>query len=126
MDNEIIDLDDKLGTGSAAMPNATAVLVLGIISIATCWLYGVPGLICGIIALALFKKDNALYKANPSKYSESSYKNLKAGQVCAIIGLSLSALFFLYFLFVIVLFGSIFATAASSGVFENLEQYNNN
>ena len=38
------------------LPNATAVLVLGIISIVGCFCYGIVGLICGIIALILASK----------------------------------------------------------------------
>jgi hypothetical protein len=94
------------------IPNANAVLVLGIISIVGCILYGIPGLVCGIIALVLHKKVKATYLTNKPMY-ETSYKNAQAGYICAIIGTILSALFFLYFIFVIV----IFATAASSGAF---------
>ena len=116
MDNkDLIDLDGDFGNGSKNLPNSTAVLVLGIISIVTCLFYGVIGLVCGIIALVLFKKDNNLYNSNPSLYTEPSYKNLKAGQICAIIGLSLSALFILFMVFV---FGAIFSEAAASGAFD--------
>ena len=86
---------------SKPLPNATATLVLGICSIVGCLFYGVPGLICGIIALVLHKKDKALYQANPSMY-EMSYKNAKAGFICAVIGTSLSALYFVIALFAIV------------------------
>jgi hypothetical protein len=75
------------------LPNATAVLVLGIISIIGCFCYGIVGLACGIIALVLGNKALALYRANPSAYTPGSYGNVKAGRVCAIIGLSISALY---------------------------------
>jgi hypothetical protein len=71
------------------LPNATAVLVLGIISIVGCFCYGIPGIICGIIALILAAKSKALYFANPGMYTPGSYNNLAAGRVCAIIGLIL-------------------------------------
>lgn len=95
--------------GNKALPNATGALVLGIISIATCWLYGVPGLICGIIAIVLHKKDKAIYEQDPMGY-EQSFKNSKAGFVCGVVGLSLSALFLVYVI-VMVLF---FATVATN------------
>jgi hypothetical protein len=44
------------------LPNATAVLILGIVSIVGCCCYGLPGLIAGIIALVLAKKDGELYR----------------------------------------------------------------
>jgi hypothetical protein len=86
--------------GNGQVPNATAVLVLGIISIVGCIFYGIPGLICGIIAIVLHKKDKAVYLTNPAMY-ETSFKNSKAGNVCAIIGLSLSILFIVILIFYI-------------------------
>lgn len=73
------------------LPNATAVLVLGIVSIVSCCCYGIPGLITGIIGLVLYKKDNALYQQNPTVYSD--YNNLKTGRILSIIGIILSALY---------------------------------
>lgn len=81
------------------LPNSTAVLVLGIASIATCCCYGVPGIITGIIALVLYKKDSALYNTNPELYSD--YNNLKTGRILAIIGIVLSVLMLFYMIFVI-------------------------
>jgi hypothetical protein len=88
-----------------ALPNATAVLVLGILSIVTCCCYGVIGLILGIIALVLAKKDKALYNANPSVYTEGSFKNLNAGRICAIIGLVLNIIYLLIYIALIAMFG---------------------
>lgn len=85
------------------LPNATIVLVLGIISIATCCCYGVPGIICGIIGLILFKKDNALFKENPQGYS--NYSNLKIGRILCIIGIVFSILFLLYIIFIVSVIG---------------------
>ncbi len=83
------------------LPNATATLVLGICSIVGCAIYGIPGLICGIIALVLHQKDKKMYQSSPKSY-EMSFKNAKAGFICAVIGTSLSAIYFLFFLIVIV------------------------
>jgi hypothetical protein len=88
-----------------SLPNATAVLVLGILSIITCCCYGVIGLILGIVALVLSKKDRALYAANLSFYTEGSFKNLNAGRVCAIIGLILNILYILLIIIFIAVFG---------------------
>ncbi len=88
------------------LPNSVAVLVLGIISIPTCFCWGIVGLTCGIIALVLAKKDMALYKANPENFDLTSFNNLKAGRVCAIIGLCLSALYMLYVIVVLAFVGT--------------------
>ena len=78
------------------LPNATTVLVLGILSIVTCWCVGIPGLVLGIIALVLSGKSKKLYMENPENYTEGSNKNLMAGRICAIIGTSLSGIYFLW------------------------------
>ncbi len=107
LDNKSNNSNDYL---PAVLPNATTVLVLGIISIVGCFLYGIPGLVCGIITIMLHKKDKAIYLSNPEKY-ENSFKTSKAGQICGIVGLSLSAAFLLflviYFVFVISVFSSL-------------------
>lgn len=86
------------------LPNATAVLVLGIIGILTCCCYG-GGLIFGIIALILAAKDRRLYQTNPAAYKEGSYKNLNAGRICAIIAIVLSVLCILFMIWYINLIG---------------------
>jgi len=73
------------------VPNSTGVLVLGILSIVGCFCYGILGIICGIIALVLAKGAMAAYNDNPSAYH--GIQNVRAGRVCAIIGLILSALY---------------------------------
>ena len=70
------------------LPNGTAVLVLGILSIITCCCYGIVGLVLGIIALVLAKKDMALYSENPELYS--NFSNISTGKILAIIGIVLS------------------------------------
>lgn len=96
------------GGGNQTLPNSTAVLVLGILSIVTCWLYGLIGAIMGIIALVLSGAPKKMYQENPGAYSEASYNNLKAGRVCAIIGLCLSAIFLIYIIVVLLFVGAVF------------------
>lgn len=107
MDDLLDNRSSNQGGGfqSSSVPNATATLVLGIISIATCWLYGVPGIVCGIIALVLHKKDKMVHASDPQRY-DNSFKTSKAGFVCGVIGLSLSALWLLYVLVVLIWFGT--------------------
>jgi len=80
--------------------------VLGIISIVGCFCYGLVGLILGIIALVLAGKAGALYQQNPGMYSEASFKNMKAGKVCAIVGLSLSAVYLLCIIIYLCIIGT--------------------
>ena len=100
--------------GQQPLPNSTGVLVLGIISIVGCFCYGILGVILGIIALALSAKSKSLYTANPSLYTESSYKNMKGGRVCALIGLILSSLYLIFW----IVFFAILGAGISSNPFQ--------
>lgn len=88
----------------AKIPNANAILTLGILSIVGCALYILPGLICGIIALALYPKAKKTYLQDPARF-EASFKNAKGGFVCAIIGTSLA---FLWLIFAVIFLGAFF------------------
>jgi M penetrans paralogue family 26 len=92
--------NDKFNMPQRPLPNATAVLVLGICSIVVCQ-------ICGIVGLVLANQDLKLYHQNPDLYSEASLSNIKAGRICSIIGIVLLGLVILYFLFILVFVGSI-------------------
>ena len=105
MENQIPPQQQFSSNPQMPLPNATPVLILGIIAIVGCFCYGIVGLICGIIALILAKKDMGLYNANPAAYTPGSLANLKAGRVCAIIGLSLSVLYICVVIFLIATIG---------------------
>lgn len=93
--------------GSKRLPNSTAVLVLGICSIFPgCICFGLVGIACSIIALVMAKKDLAAYNSNPSEYYLPSYNNLKAGRVCAIIGLCTSALILIFYVIYFAVIGA--------------------
>lgn len=104
--NETIDQDtvtvQATNTAKQKLPNSGGILTMGILSIVFA---GLIGMILGIISLNLSGKAIAEYKRNPDMYEESSYKNVKAGKVCAIIGLSLLGLAILIILFVALLAG---------------------
>lgn len=96
--------------GQMPVPNSTAVLVLGICSIFPgCICLGIIGIVCGIIALVLANKGMAFYNSNPNNYSIASFNNLKAGKVCAIIGLCLSSLIFIFYMIYFIALGAAFS-----------------
>jgi len=114
MNNDILDTAQNSARNTndfrpSTVPNATAVLVLGICSIVGCFAWGIPGLICGIIAMSLHKKDKALYLTNPEKY-ENSFNTSKSGNTCATVGTILSGvgvlLFIIYIVFIVSMVGS--------------------
>ena len=99
-DNDLILVD---------LPNSNTVLVLGIFSIFSCFTFGLPGLIMGMVALKLYKNPHELYQLAPELYKKESYKNLRAGYITSIIGIALSSLFLLILIFYILVFGSLVA-----------------
>lgn len=86
------------------LPNATAVLVLGILSIPGCCCWG-TGLVLGIIALVLASKDMRRYSTDPAMYTPGSLSNLRTGRICAIIGVSLTAMYVIFYAIIIAMFG---------------------
>lgn len=84
------------------LPNATAVLVLGILSILGCCCYGV-GVILGIIGLVLAKKDMRLFNANPNQYTGAN--NINTGRILCIIGIVLSAIQILGMIYIFAFYG---------------------
>lgn len=81
--------------GNQSLPGAGGILTMGILSIVFA---GIIGVILGIIALNNSKDALNDYNKNPSKYNPSSLSQVKAGKVCAIIGLSIAGLVLLIFL----------------------------
>jgi M penetrans paralogue family 26 len=92
-EKSIFDQPNQPFQNQQPLPNATAVLVMGILSIVICGI----GVVLGIIALVLAKKDTELYNAGMEIYAPSSYSNLKAGKICGVIGIILSSLFILVY-----------------------------
>jgi hypothetical protein len=66
------------------------------------------GLVLGIVALALSPKAVEMYTANPGKYTESSFKNVSAGKICAIIGVVITGL--------LMLIGIVYAAIAGGAI----------
>jgi hypothetical protein len=96
-------------TGQENLPNANLTLILGILSVLLCWWHFISfaGIILGFIALVLANRDTTLYNQHPGRYTVSSLNNVKTGRICAIIGLIISVI---VFVFVILLVIGIIAT----------------
>lgn len=96
------------------LPNAQTVLILGIVAVVgTCCCNGIVGVICGIIGLNMYTKDNALYQANPNLYSD--YNNLSTGRILCIIGIALGAVSTIYTIYVL-------STIGFAGYMEQINQ----
>ncbi len=81
------------------LPHSTTSLVLGIFSIITCWCYGIPGIVLGIIGLIQGKKAIALHNEDPDLYE--GVGNANAGKITSIIGLVLTVLFTGYIIWIV-------------------------
>ena len=77
-------------------PNAIKGMVFGIISILSSG-FVITGFIFAIMAFSYSSKDMPTVNAYPVKY-RSSGSMLKAGRICASIGLPISALYILYYI----------------------------
>lgn len=82
--------------GQVDLPNATTVLVLGIISIV---LAGLIGLILAIVALNMASNAKREYASNPGRYTASSLSKVNGGRICAIVSLCILGLVLLILLF---------------------------
>jgi len=80
---------------------AIASLVLGIVSIIGCFLYGLPSVICGPLAIYFANRAKKQYAAGEA--SASSRGMAQAGFVCGIIGtcFAVIGIGFVLFLFII-------------------------
>lgn len=82
-----VETVDKSSLQKRPLPNATAVLVLGILSLIF-WCF--IGLVLGIIGLVISKEGKELYDKDPQDYT--SYGSLNAGRVLCIIGIVLNGI----------------------------------
>src|SRR5688572_26776246 len=114
-------------TGQQPVPNATASLVLGIVSLCTtvllCCCYGyIIGLITSIIGLVLGSGAMKKFNAEPGVYTDKSFGTAKTGRLLNIIGLILS----IVVIALIILMVALKATGNLPDEFEKYDRYNRN
>ena len=88
------------GNPKIMLPNATAVLVLGICSI----VFSCVGLVLGIIGIVLASKGRKMYREAPHLYD--GYGQLNAGYIMSIIGVCIGGLTVLYLIIGLLILGS--------------------
>jgi len=91
--------------------SAIASMVLGIASLVTCFFYGVPGLVCGILAVIFAGKADRMIRTGA--FSNQSRGMITAGRVCGWIGIALSSVFTLVLIGYFFLFAMLFTAAAT-------------
>lgn len=97
------------------VPNSGGILALGILSIAMlCCCGPFLGPILAIIALIMAGTATRTYKASPESFTATSFGNVNAGKVCAIIGLALGGFMLIFFIISLV-------TDSSSMNFSDME-----
>ncbi len=86
------------------LPNSNTILILGILSLVFSWwhIISIVGIVLSIVTLSLARKDLYLFYSEPNHFTLSSLNNVKAGRVCAIIGLIISILVFIVALLTII------------------------
>lgn len=81
------------------IPGAGGVLAMGILSIV--FFLGLLGPIMGIITLATSGSKVRDYHDFPDRYDEASFRQVKSGRTCAVVGLSLSGFAILVVLIIV-------------------------
>ena len=104
-DSQLIDNEFQSVLTLGKLPYSKIVLILGMIAILGFWIYIIPGIVCGIIAVVFHVKNKRLYLTNKKRYQES-FKVSKVGFIAGLIGLILSSLTLLFFIVVIVIIGN--------------------
>lgn len=86
------------------LPNSNTILVLGILSLVFCWwhILSIVGIVLSIVTLSMTNKELSLFYTRPNDFTLSSLNNVKAGRICAIIGLIISILVFVVALLMII------------------------
>ena len=74
------------------IPNASAVLILGIIALIISFFNSLVGIVAGIVSLVMARNAERLYSDTPRLYTMSSYSNIRSGRTCAIIGIVIAIL----------------------------------
>jgi hypothetical protein len=97
------------GMPLASIPNATAILILGICSIVFCGL----GPILGTIAIILSKQARIEFESKPNAYDPGSMSNVRTGRICGIIGLIVGSLFWVFWICYMLFFVWVFGEAVS-------------
>ncbi|HLP55108.1 MAG TPA: hypothetical protein VK151_08770 [Fluviicola sp.] len=87
--SEVIDSNNWSNSGRREkIPGSGGVLAMGILSIV--FFMGLLGPIMGIITLATSGSKVHMYHNDPDRYDEASFRQVKSGRTCAVVGLSLS------------------------------------
>lgn len=86
-----MSLAQVLPPGSTKVGHAVTSLVLGISSIVSCTLYGLPSVVCGILGLVYASR--AMSAVRRGEASITGLSMAKAGRVCSIIGIVIGSLY---------------------------------
>ncbi len=116
------------------LPADPSALVLGIVALvlgfAGCCCYGIVAvipLIISIIGLVAANKSLKEYAANPEAYSAQSKSNVSTGKILNIIAIIFNGIVVLFFMGVLVIYGTLFSSALFDEFrnFKDFENYEN-
>jgi len=74
------------------IPNASVVLILGIIALIISFFNSLVGIVAGVVSLVMARNAERLYNETPRLYTLSSFSNIRSGKTCAIIGIVIAVL----------------------------------
>ncbi|XAL98792.1 DUF4190 domain-containing protein [Phycisphaeraceae bacterium D3-23] len=91
---------------NASPGSAVAALVLGIAAIVSCMFYGLPAVVCGILAVYFASRADSMM--NSGQYSNQGRGMATAGRICGWIGLGLGLVYMVLIVIYIVFAVSMF------------------
>ncbi len=94
-------INQRMGDTGQTQGKAITALVLGICSIPGCFLYGIPGIILGILAIFFHRQASVAIQEGRAPVSSAGLA--KGGLICGIVGLSLSVIYFLFMAVMIII-----------------------
>lgn len=87
--------------------NYNIILALGILSIIGCWLYGVPGLVAGLVSLKYSNKVLDRVKRDDNLPPVKGINKVKSARIFALAGVVLSGLYLLGLLITLIFYRSV-------------------
>lgn len=87
--------------GAPHPPKAIIGMVFGICSFVLCGL-GPISFVLGLLAVIWYGKGKKAYMANPTQYNKAGFTMAKVGNILGWIGMSLSFLYFIFYIFLII------------------------
>ncbi|MEM9415284.1 MAG: DUF4190 domain-containing protein [Planctomycetota bacterium] len=112
-------LQRAAGTNNGTPGSAIASLVLGIAAIVSCLFYGLPAIICGILAIVFASRADRLIRSG--QFGSQGQGMATAGRICGWIGLALGLIYMVLIILYIVFAFTMFHNMPNNPNWQNTQ-----